>query len=271
VLSSRYGLQASAMCAAALCLACGGLCLFLLPPLKSAAGAAGGGGSLDLLAVRRVAGLPQVLDVLLVALSAGMGTAVFRAMFSMAALEDFGLTTQDLGFFISFNAGVGLATNVLLVGPVTRFLHGSERAVLTLSCVGSSLTFFALALVSHGRMVVPLSVPSTIFSTMFYTVSSARLSKCVAKEDAGTAISLSHAIRSATAIAAPVAGAYVLQQFRFPGVCVLSGACTGLGALFLYLRPSVSATADVASGGAVGVVAGAGTDRGVKEEKSHIS
>ena len=108
---------------------------------------------------------------------------------------------QQLGQFISFAAVLGLITNVTLVGTLTERFGEYKCLVGAAAMLSLCYLSFGMAVESLGQLgVMGVIVPLTASSTMLYTTSNAMMSKCVSADEAGTAISLSHASRSATGV-----------------------------------------------------------------------
>jgi OCT family organic cation transporter-like MFS transporter 18 len=241
-LATHFGLEAAFLSAAFVSLLFAVLDVGFLPELragshadvKADAQAADKKKGFDAAAIYRVACKPGVRDLLVVSFSSGIATSAFRAMFALAAVEELGLSSQDLGFLMSFTAMVGLVTNVFLVAWVVRWV--GEHRTLVVSLVAQAVSFIAMSRV-HGNSaaVTAVSVPQAIASTFFYTLSSSLMTKCVEGNEQGTVVSLAHATRSGTQVIAPLLGSYVMKLYRFQGVSTMAAFVSLFGACFAVM------------------------------------
>jgi MFS family permease len=139
-----------------------------------------------------------------------------------------------------------------------------EGFVLTLSLFLQATSFIAMSYAKQDtRFIIAVSVPQTIASTAFYTLSSSLMTKCVSEKEQGTVVSLSHATRSLTQVLAPLLGGYLMQHYRFSGVTILASFTSFLGGLF---------ATTIITGKAFGMnfEEEEATDDGKKEEKSRV-
>uniref|UniRef100_A0A7S3PFX6 Major facilitator superfamily (MFS) profile domain-containing protein n=1 Tax=Aplanochytrium stocchinoi TaxID=215587 RepID=A0A7S3PFX6_9STRA len=173
----------------------------------------------------------SVRDLLLTTTAVFIGLGSFRTVFSLAAEPIYGLNSQDLGYFMSFGAIVGLVTNVFLVARLISFF-GSNINALVGAAFCLSICYVGYSFTSTYSEIMAVSIPVGIFSTLLYTVSGALMSLVVEKGDAGTAIALSHASRSFTGIVSPIIGGKVFDEFGIDGACWFAAGCCMIAAAF---------------------------------------
>merc|ERR1711934_712388 len=99
--------------------------------------------------------------------------------------------------------------NVGLVGPVVNRL--GEFTTIYGSALGLMLSYLAISVVTTYRQILMVAVPIALASALLYTVQGSVLSKVVDASNSGTAMSLSHASRSACGVVAPMIGGYVMK------------------------------------------------------------
>ena len=231
-IAKELGVQAAFLSAATVSLMISVFNLFVLPSLKPKSdGVSEPKQGLDMKAVWRVATSSGVVrNLMSLSFASGLATSAFRAMFALAAIEEFGLNSQDLGFLMSFTAFVSLITNVFLIGWTVTLL--GERATLILSLVVQSVAFVAMFVASHlPKTLVLISIPQSVSSTVFYTLCSSMFTKSVVAKDQGTAVSLSHAMRSLTQVIAPILGGFIMKRYHFAGVGLFAASLTFVAAL----------------------------------------
>lgn len=125
-------------------------------------------------------------------------------------------------------------TNALIVGQLNQRFR--PNTLIIFSLVTLSVSFFLLPWIPNYFMLVACLVPVTIASTVLYTMASAKLSSSVVDNEAGTAVSISHSLRSLTGIVIPPLGASLLANGGLLGVGVgCSVLTTSAALLYRYL------------------------------------
>lgn len=102
------------------------------------------------------------------------------------------------------------------------------------------ICFLGMFYVGHSpNSLLVISIPQSMASTIFYTLSSSIMTKLVRVQDQGTIVSLGHASRSITQVIAPIVGGMIMKQYKFAGVGLLSAFLSfsaGLFATFVFMR-----------------------------------
>ncbi len=172
----------------------------------------------EVFAFVRIIKQPPVYSLLGFLFPISLGIGCLRSMFPLAGKEVFGIESSDLGFYISYCAFIGLLTNVVCIGPIVKRL-GEVQAVIFAAVLNVLCSSMYIAAGTYTQLLV-VSIPSTVSSTILYTLSGSLMSLAVDASEAGTAISLSHATRSLVGIVSPLVGGYLFEAFEFSGLCV---------------------------------------------------
>lgn len=174
------------------------------------------GEGVNLMAAVHMCLRPALLPVVTAVTVMGLATSVHRSQLSVVLADQFGLDAEASGRITALGALMGLLANTVGVSALrARF---SERQLLVGSIAMLATCFAAFALCSEVWQLIAVLVPMSLCSTVLYTVSSALLSNAVADEEAGTAVSISHSVRSATGVVAPTLGGYLLTVGGVPAV-----------------------------------------------------
>ena len=151
-------------------------------------------------------------------------------------------TNQHLtSFVLGLCFSVAAFTNALLVGPLQRRFKGDRLIVACMSAL--AVCFTALTFIDTYEHLLVLMVPITIASTVLYTMAAAMLSNSVGQDETGTAVSISHSVRSFTGVIAPPVGGILFTRARIDGIGFSSGTLAALAA-FVFVVLSTGARAD---------------------------
>lgn len=175
----------------------------------------------------------RMVDVLATTLLSSLGASAFRAMFSLAAVEEYNLSSKELGYLMSFTAVVAFITNVFILGWVVQLL--GEYWSVIVSMFIQSVCFMGVYFVGQDALgLILITVFQSASSTIFYTLSATLTTKCATTQDQGVAISLNHASRTFTQVVSPVMGAAVMRRYQFGGVGLLTAFLNALGAMYAF-------------------------------------
>ena len=184
---------------------------------------------------------PALLPVVGAITIAGLAVNVHRSQFSVILADSFDVDAEAAGRITAMGAMVGLAANTVGV-PLLRS-RLSERELLLGSLGVLACCFGAFALCSAVWQIMAVMVPMALCSTVLYTVSSAMLSNAVRDDEAGTAVSISHSVRSATGVVAPTIGGYLLAEAGVPAVGFAAAALAALAIPLASRHAAAAATA----------------------------
>jgi len=177
---------------------------------------------------------PKVAAVLLMIFPVTIGVSSFRSMFSLVGKSQFGMESKDMGVYIACAALCGLLANVFVVSIMSK--RFGNMASLSSACLLLAICYSALSFVTSYPLLIAWTLPSTIASTLLYTLSSSLMSLAVPEDSVGTAISLSHASRSFAGIVSPLIGGTIYEYFGFLGLGYTVATCSLTSFVAIQLR-----------------------------------
>jgi len=166
---------------------------------------------------------PRIFSLIIMIMPVTVGMSAYRSMFSLAAANRFTMKSQDLGFYLSVTALFGLFSNIFVVSFVTRRLR--DVTIILLSCVALVFSYVSLPVVSSYYELLVWTAPTTIATTLLYTLSSSTMSLVASEQNTGAAISLSHGSRSFAGIVSPLIGGFLFDSFGFLGLAYFVAFC----------------------------------------------
>ncbi|EGD78563.1 hypothetical protein PTSG_12857 [Salpingoeca rosetta] len=125
-----------------------------------------------------------------------------------------------------------VVTNAVLIGPLQRRFRPQQLILASISAL--ALCFAILTFTRTYQELLVLLVPVSIASTVLYTITAASLSNSVDSDETGTAVSISHSIRSFTGVVAPPIGGTLFTYARLDGVGFASSGLAAIAA-FVYM------------------------------------
>eukprot|EP01083_Nonionella_stella_P081485 224513_1 len=242
IITKYSSIQTNAFCAAFISLLIVVLDLIFLPSLKtthdhdqkenkSPDGLFGHFGDILSLMMR-----PCVRGLCLFLFFAGFGITLYRSMFSMIFKEVFKFEGYQLGFYISYAALISTLSNSFFVGWArSKYSDDNivQSCVVTLSlCLGVFGYGCTHQIIGIEGLCV-LTIPQTIASGVVHVMMSGAISKMVDKTEMGTAIALTHALRSGTGVIAPTIGGHLVAYGGYQSVGYF-GLCSGLVSVVLF-------------------------------------
>eukprot|EP00045_Choanoeca_perplexa_P015603 m.198211 g.198211 ORF g.198211 m.198211 type:complete len:411 (-) comp17037_c0_seq2:3499-4731(-) len=187
---------------------------------------------LDATAAFKLCQRPQVRPLVVCITITGLAVSIYRSQFSVLLADHFHLDESAAGVTTSFGALVGVVCNTVIISYLRD--NYSERSLLGGSVVGlaTSLLIFTQCYSYYSLLAVLL--PLSVCSTVLYTISGSALSNAVSVSEAGTAVSISHSVRSATGLIAPPIGGYLLTSIGFGSIGVAGASLAALAAAVFY-------------------------------------
>lgn len=180
---------------------------------------------------------PELRYLLLFSLLVNTALTSFYTTFSLAAEPRFGMDEQGLGTAMSFIGGLSLVVNALII-PLLN------NKVSVPAAVYSMLGLLALALFSLGFVTgftLYFVLPGLVLSmAVFRAYSVSIISAAVPKEEAGSAIGLSHAAGSLSSVFAPAVTGHLFGMVSFESVCAAQAAVVVLAAVLLFSKVTLS-------------------------------
>ncbi|KNC56445.1 solute carrier family 22 member 18 [Thecamonas trahens ATCC 50062] len=168
---------------------------------------------------------PALAPVMLFVAAVGLALSMQRATFSMMAKDAFGLSSEELGWTMSYGALLGLVVNVVIVPLLTSVMSEIQTSIAAAALLALGFAGYGSA-ASLADIVVVL-VPLTVASATLYTVTTALISNVVPAELVGSAIGLRHGLGSLLGVVAPALASAILAASSPAG---LAYVCAGLAA-----------------------------------------
>jgi OCT family organic cation transporter-like MFS transporter 18 len=161
------------------------------------------GGSLS--ALTSLLSVPVLRHLLLFKLLCNFAVSIYRSAYTLLLKDAYGLTPEHSGFVLS---GVGLlliATNTLLVAPITAAYRTSS--IITASLLVLTLTFLSLPFTTTLPTLLATIVPITVSAAIAATILSSALTTSASLSSAGAVLGVDHSVSTlARTVAPPVAG-----------------------------------------------------------------
>eukprot|EP01134_Creolimax_fragrantissima_P004804 CFRG4804T1 len=201
----------------------------------------------NLVAIVEVLRVDKVFSLLMFSFLVSLGTGVYSTMFSLIATDYFHLDPQSLGMLMSIAGLLSVMANVGVVGILTDNLGDFKTMVLSSCVLAVGVPCICLYATSVNELIV-LTAPTTISSTVVYTVLGSMLSTSVHDDQTGTAISLSHAIRSLCGIIAPLVGGFVIREFNVGTLGLTTGVLIVVAIVYLWLHARESLDREYTAG-----------------------
>jgi len=186
--------------------------------------------------IYKVAVSPNVRVIAIFSLLFSLALTCGNTLFNMASNDHFGMNPQEVGFYMAYASGLALLGNIFTVGAVIK-KFGDTLKTLTGVAFFCSITYVMLSGCSTITMLAIVSIPKTQATSVLYTLMGSVMSKAGSEEEAGTRISLSHALRSACGIIAPIITGFLYQRIGYHGPALFSAAAAATAAGYLYSVP----------------------------------
>lgn len=177
---------------------------------------------------------PRILLVILPSTVVGITIQTYRSMIPAWFDSELKLGSKELGLFFSFVAVNSFIANVFVVGWLNNLIS-NDINIMIFIYFSLGIAFLGLTQIHSFESLLLLSIPSSILSSVLLTTTSSYLSRSVPVENAGSAISLSHASRSLTGIVAPLI-AFSLNGIGIEKICIAAATTSTISATILLIR-----------------------------------
>ncbi|XP_040568658.1 solute carrier family 22 member 18 [Lepeophtheirus salmonis] len=171
--------------------------------------------------------------LLVIKLLCGLPLGIFQSMFSMIAIDKFGLEAEKTGLLLSY------------VGVITLFMQGfgiqgignvlSEKFLMKFTPVTLVFCFYIFTGINEIFDFILLLLPLTISLCLLNSILTTSITKTVSKNETGTALGMNMAIHSTIRTIAPTLGGYLIKYY---GMASLGYTGVGLYLVSLLLIPS---------------------------------
>lgn len=155
--------------------------------------------------------------------------AVFHAVFSLIAKDRFGLDSQAVGFLMSAVGVVGIAAQASVQALLAR---ASEAAVAAWSAAALSLSFVGLSFASTATQLALVSVPISVFGTVFSLITTSQISRAAPAAVKGSLVAADMAVFSGVRLVTPAVGTFLFVSCGYWSL----GAATGLPVAGIALK-----------------------------------
>ncbi|XP_071496133.1 solute carrier family 22 member 18-like [Diadema antillarum] len=176
---------------------------------------------------------PSAAFFLVVNIIAGLPGAILHSMFAIIIMEKFQLTSDQNGYFLSFQGVISIIVQGFVIGELTK--RFSEMRLLRGSAVVLAFSYLGLTMVQDAWQLAGVMLPMNCGNCIVGTVITSVLTKSVPASESGTILGLSHAGLSLLGTVAPIVGAQLLTHFGFPSLGVV-GAAVNLVLLMVLTR-----------------------------------
>eukprot|EP00088_Acartia_fossae_P053124 TRINITY_DN602_c2_g1_i2.p1 TRINITY_DN602_c2_g1~~TRINITY_DN602_c2_g1_i2.p1 ORF type:complete len:451 (+),score=52.78 TRINITY_DN602_c2_g1_i2:27-1379(+) len=180
-------------------------------------------GIFDLKKIMSLVFLPGVRGVLLVKLLCGVPLGVLQSMFSVIAMDVFGLAADQNGYLMSYIGVLSLIMQGFGVGLITSRM--SDLSVVKFSALTLALAFYALGFLTGLTDFLLLLAPLVFSITLLNSVLSSTITKQVPSSDTGTMLGINMAINSIIRTLAPTVGGFLLHSYGFSSIGFLGAFC----------------------------------------------
>jgi len=187
----------------------------------------------DLKKIVSLAVLPAVRGLLLVKTVCGLPISILQSMFSVIAMEQFGLEADQNGFLMSYIGMLSLLMQGFGVSLISSRL--SDTNILNFSAFTLTLAYFALSMLRDLSDFLILLAPLVFSLALVNSVISSTLTKSVSDGDTGTMLGINMAVNSVIRALAPTVGGWMLASYGFASIGLLGAACNLLVLLLIQL------------------------------------
>lgn len=218
IITKNYGEQNAAFFSASGTLVGILLVVFFVPefkkPKKSSSKSV-----LDIKEMLGLAVLPGVSRVLAIKLLCGIPLAVLQSMFSVIAMDEFGLAPEQNGYLMSYIGVLSLIMQGFGVGLIsTKF---SDMVSIKFSAVTLAMSFYALGYLSTLQDFLLLLAPLVFSLSLVNSVLNSTITKKVSSTQTGTILGINMAINSMIRTFAPTLGGLLLSNYGFRSIGLL--------------------------------------------------
>jgi len=239
--TKAYGEQASALVAAAGSLLSLLLVIVFIPNVKrQQTDSKEDTSSKSVLNLGEIAKLlfrPGVAMLLSIKLMSGVPIGILQSMFSIIAIEQFGLAADQTGMVLSYVGVISLLMQGFGIGAITtRF---PEKAILQFSTVTLTIAYFILTMVRGLEDFLLLLLPLTCSMSLIHSILTSALTNAAPKGSTGQMLGMNMAVHSAIRSFAPSVGGLLIAHY---GLWAIGAVGIVANILALLLAPFTNVT-----------------------------
>lgn len=195
-----------------------------------------GAGLFDnLSAITKIVFLPNVGFLLFLKLVCGIPIGVLQSMFSMIAIEQFGMDPEQNGMMLSYIGVISLFMQGIGISSLTKRVD--DKNLMALSTVTLTVSYFVMTLIREVSDFVLLLFPLTCSLCLINSIVTAAITKAVSRSDTGSVLGLNMAVHSAIRSLAPTLGGHMVQTYGFFSIGMLGVVCNMISLSLLKFAP----------------------------------
>lgn len=127
----------------------------------------------------------------------------------------FDIPTDRIAYMSSLSSGIGLLTQLFLLGPLMQIIHNDEVFMIFLCLAGEVLVLLVEGLTNSFLYFLIFShIPNILISSVFSNIIKSYSTNIVPAEDTGKCIAVFNILSSIASIAAPLYGAEIFLIFK---------------------------------------------------------
>eukprot|EP00096_Caligus_rogercresseyi_P013377 TRINITY_DN6036_c0_g1_i1.p1 TRINITY_DN6036_c0_g1~~TRINITY_DN6036_c0_g1_i1.p1 ORF type:complete len:471 (+),score=77.89 TRINITY_DN6036_c0_g1_i1:161-1573(+) len=177
--------------------------------------------------------MPRSCLLLIIKLLCGLPLGIFQSMFSVIAIDKFGLEADKTGLLMSY------------IGIITLFMQGfgiqgisnvlSDRFLMKFASVTLIFCFYIFTGITEIMDFILFLLPLTISLCLLNSILTTAITQTATKSETGTALGMNMAIHSIIRTIGPTLGGYLLKYY---GMASLGYVGVGTYLFSLLLIPS---------------------------------
>eukprot|EP00093_Oithona_nana_P003961 03961.XXX_132492_128891_1 [CDS] Oithona nana genome sequencing. len=179
--------------------------------------------------------LPGVGILLVVKLVGGIPIGILQSMFSLIAIDQFGMKPEQNGMMLSYIGIISLFMQGIGIATLTKM--ASDKVLMLLSTMTLMGAYFVLTLISQVWDFLMLLFPLTCSLCLINAIVTAAITKAVSRSDTGTVLGLNMAVHSAIRSFAPTIGGFIVQTYGFPSLGLIGVGCNAIVLLLIKVAP----------------------------------
>ncbi len=164
----------------------------------------------------------------------GLAFAIFQTTFSLFALYQLRLDSQNTGYILGYVGFLSVITQGFVVGRLTA--HFREDWLLLIGTIIMAVALAGWALTTSVPVLLIVMIPLAVAGGILNTVISSAISKAVPVIEVGGMLGLSAAIESLTRVIAPTVGSLLLESIHPAAPGILAALIMGWVALFIWRK-----------------------------------
>jgi len=170
----------------------------------------GGGSVLNVAEILKLLFKPGVSLLLFLKLVSGVPIGILQSMFSIIAIERFGLAADQTGMVLSYIGAISLVMQGFGIGAVAKKFP--EKSIMQFATFTLTLAYFILTLVRDVQDFMMLLLPLTCSMCLIHSIVTASLTNAVPRNSTGQMLGLNMAVHSAIRSLAPSVGGYLIAM-----------------------------------------------------------